>query len=124
MRELNIKWSKIYGYNEGNDYFVPENSGVYEILIKNKNSKYDRTYIGETDNLKRRFNEHLSSLEENENIKLGLEQYQCVFNFALINNENNRLDAEQGLYQKYTYSWNQEEPAGSGVGQYRIVESE
>lgn len=124
MRQIEINWEGIIAYEEDNDYRIPEDGGVYEILVIQDDSKYSRKYVGKTDDLKRRYLEHLSDDEDNEDMKNGLKNYECGFDFALIDNEDDRLDAEQGLYDKYEYKWNNQRPEGSGSDDYEIIESE
>lgn len=123
MRKIVINWNGVLSYKEENTYKIPEKAGVYEILEYNENTnKYIRRYVGSADNLHRRSIQHLSSEEENGNIRNGVRKYICGFDYALIENEYNYLDAEQGLYDKHVYSWNQKRPEGSGNYDYEIVE--
>lgn len=109
-----IYWSKIIPYRENNSDEVPEKAGVYEILVKRGDGKYDRKYIGQSNNLNDRFFSHMSDQEENENIKNGLKKHYCSFDYALLDSEEDRKDAEQKLYDKHGYDWNQVRPEGSG----------
>lgn len=112
---IDVYWSKIIKYLEENAEDVPEKTGVYEILVKLKDkNEYKRKYIGRAANLHRRYLEHLSDEEENENIHDGVRDYICGFDYALIGNEPDRKDAEKGLYEKHDYPWNEVPPEGSG----------
>ncbi len=122
MRRIKINWNGVISYKEENINRIPESPGVYEILTKNDNGKWDRRYVGSCDDFRRRFTEHLSDEEENENIRNGLKEYTCGFDYAVIENEDDYLDAEQGLYDKHEYGWNKNRPEGSGKGDYEISE--
>ncbi|MDI6777974.1 MAG: GIY-YIG nuclease family protein [Patescibacteria group bacterium] len=123
MRKIVINWNGVIVYKEGDSHKVPSKSGVYEILVRNKHTgKYMRKYIGSTDDLNRRFSEHLSLEEENDKIRNGVRKYVCGFDYALIGDEDDYLDAEQGLYDKHEYSWNKGRPEGSENDNYVIEE--
>lgn len=123
---IDVYWSGVEEYIEENGKNIPEDSGVYEILVKNKNTgKYMRHYIGQADDLRERYYEHLSDNEENEGISGGVSKWVCGFDFALIDDEDDRKDAEKGLYEKHDYKWNEIEPEGSGRSHdIEIVEHE
>lgn len=111
---VHVYWEGIRRYTEGNGRDVPEKRGVYEILVKRNDGKYNRKYIGQTDNLNDRYFSHMSDQEENEYIRSGLKKYLCGFDYALIESKVDREDAEQRLYDKYRYPWNKVKPEGSG----------
>jgi len=111
---INVYWDGVIEYDEDNGNDIPESAGIYEILVKKKDEeKYIRRYIGQTNNLTDRFYAHLSDEEENEDILDGVRKYVCGFDYALIDSEADRKDAEQKLYDKYQHQWNQERPEGS-----------
>jgi len=114
IHKIDIYWSKIFRYIEDNSDEIPEEAGVYEILAKRNDGKYNRKYIGQTENLYARYLEHLLDNEENSDIHDGLRKKTCGFDYALIESKEDRLDAEQKLYDEYKYSWNKQRPKGSG----------
>lgn len=111
---IHVYWSGVRRYAEENSKNVPEKAGVYEILVKRNDGKYNRKYIGQTENLHTRYLKHLSNDEENEDIYNGIRKKICGFDYALIKSEDDRADAEQKLYDKHGYPWNKERPKGSG----------
>lgn len=113
-----LKWSKIISYNSDSADEVSEDAGVYELLVKQQDDKYKRRYIGQADDLHKRFLEHLSPDEENSCIKKKLKEYACGFDYALLSTVADRKDAEQALYDKYESeaTCNQVRPEGSGRG--------
>jgi excinuclease UvrABC nuclease subunit len=113
-KTISINWSKISKYLETDANLIPMESGIYEILVLQTDGKYARRYVGIAEDLRKRFIEHLSKLEENENIKDGLHNYICGFDYALADSELVRKDAELGLFNKYQYGWNKVRPEGSG----------
>lgn len=114
--KVKLEWSKIIKYDRANYEIVPEIAGVYEILVKQNTGGYKRRYIGQADNLRKRFLEHLSEEEPNECIKKYLKNYICGFDYALVFDENDRKDAEQALFIKYQEEarCNVRSPEGSG----------
>lgn len=118
-RRIVLSWSSLISYVEGNSEKVPESAGVYELLVMQKDNKYLRRYIGRADDsLRQRFLDHLSDEEENECIKERLQKYTCGFDYALVSSADDRADAEQALYDKYSGQaiCNQIRPSGSGRG--------
>lgn len=110
---IHIYWSRVILYTEENAQVIPEKSGVYEILVKGADG-YMRRYVGQADNLNIRYLQHLSSEEENPKIREGVRNNTCGFDYALVDDEDDRKDAEKALYEKYDYIWNDKEPEGSG----------
>jgi len=113
-KTINISWSSVRNYLETDADMVPVKSGIYEILVLQNDGKYTRKYVGIAEDLRKRFIEHLSKFEENENIKNGLHDYICGFDYSLTDSELIRKDAELGLFEKYQYVWNKARPEGSG----------
>lgn len=113
-----VKWSPIIRWQVANDGKVPELAGVYELLVKQKDGKYLRRYIGQGDNLRERFQRHLSPSEPNDCIRDRLANYVCGFDYAVIAHRDERLDAERALYDKYRSQLhcNELRPPGSGKG--------
>ena len=122
--KIKIRWSEIIKYIRRNSESIPEEPGVYEILVKQSTGRYKRRYVGQTDDLKRRFLEHLSEDEPNEYIKKYLEKYNCGFDYALLHGENDRKDVERTLYYRYREEirCNNITPEGSGRDYYIILE--
>lgn len=113
--KLTASWEGVCEYEENNSYIIPQEGGVYEILVKNKNSgRFMRGYVGQAENLHKRYLEHLSDEEENSKIRESVREYVCGFDYALIGGEDDRKDAEKALYEKYDYAWNEKKPGGSG----------
>lgn len=110
---IHIHWKGVGKYTEENSEDIPEKAGVYEILVKRNDGKYNRKYVGRSKNLHERFLEHLSGDEENDDISDGVRKYNCGFDYALLTSEDDRKDAEKLLYKKHKYPWNKEEPEGS-----------
>ena len=122
---IDIYWSKIVNYTEDNSDEIPEKAGVYEILAKRNDGKYNRKYVGQTENLYSRYLEHLSDNEENSDIHDGLRKKTCGFDYALLESEADRKDTEQELYDEHDYDWNQVRPEGSGRNlEVEVVEHE
>jgi excinuclease UvrABC nuclease subunit len=100
----------------GNETKVPELPGVYELLVKQEDGKYLRRYIGQGDSLRERFQRHLSPLEPNACIRERLAKYVCAFDYAVVSDRDDRLDAEKALYERYRSQahCNHVPPSGSG----------
>jgi len=63
------EWSSMYPYTDNNvNLYVPISWGVYRLIHK-IGGEYYVFYVGQSDDLQRRLNEHLSYSEPNECIK-------------------------------------------------------
>jgi hypothetical protein len=117
--KIKVAWSKPVGFLVETETQIPEKSGVYEILepmqTGDKRELY-RRYVGRADNLRKRFNEHLNASEQNQCIKKLAASKTAKFDYAIIEREHDRMDAERALYDKYKtgLSCNDMRPSGSG----------
>lgn len=123
QRVIQIKWSAFIPYTSKNTANIPSKGGVYEYYSSVKGKK-KKKYVGQTDDLSTRFKQHLGKDEKNKCLKKLLkdDDYIWYYRYALISNDDDRKDAELGLYNKYSYECNEIEPSGSGKGNFRIVE--
>jgi hypothetical protein len=92
---------------------------VYEIVVKQKGDGGKRRYVGESDDLRRRFSEHLRDDERNECVRDYVKNYNTFFRYAQeFPNEEDRKDIEKALYDRYKHRCNSEPyghaPSGSG----------
>jgi excinuclease UvrABC nuclease subunit len=110
---IKIKWIWVNPYKTFNQDDVPRSGGVYEILIKNSDEEYIRKYIGSTEDLNKRYREHLSPNEPNSKIRYGVRNNECAFTYFEIKNETARLNVESWLYNLHSYPWNDIEPPGN-----------
>jgi len=91
------EWSGRYPYTDNNiNLFTPTRGGVYRLIYKNEEGYYV-FYVGQSDDLQRRFGEHLSYSEPNECIKRYLQNSNCFFMFIEIASqfERDRLEVEE-----------------------------
>jgi excinuclease UvrABC nuclease subunit len=119
INKIRVNWSKPLPFVLDNAASVPEKGGVYEILepIKEGEKSYlHRRYVGQTDNLRKRFQDHLNEAEPNKCIKKLAANKITKFDYALLEKQDDRMDTERALYDKYKsqLSCNDTSPAGSG----------
>lgn len=112
-KRMTVKWSNALSYEKRLAYRIPSSAGVYEILLF-KAGQYERAYVGEAGNLQRRFRDHLSPNEPNACVRRAVKKQNARFRCARIRNEDDRKDAEMGLYDKHNHRCNDRRPAGSG----------
>jgi len=99
-------WSGRYRYNNTNvNRYAPSNGGVYR-LIHNENEKFYPFYIGQSNDLKRRLLEHLSSSEPDVCIKRHLRDYTCYFRFIEIASQSERDRVERQQIEEYNPACN------------------
>ena len=95
------EWSSRYSYTDSNvNLYVPTNEGVYRLIYK-KDEKYYIFYVGQSDDLQRRLNEHLSYLEPNECIKRHLQNFNCFFGLIEITLQSERDRVEEEEIEKH-----------------------
>lgn len=110
---IKISWKWVKPYVADRQDTVPRVGGVYEILVK-KSDEYYRKYVGSADDLNRRYGEHLSTNEQNSDIRNGVRNNECAFDYFEIEGKSTRENVENWLYHKHDYSWNNVEPTGNG----------
>lgn len=103
MKKLQLYWSEYHEYNSENvSKYVPTNAGVYKISFLQTDKTLAVRYVGQTNDLDRRLNEHLDlDNEQNVCLRSRLEKYSASFSFAEINIQNDRDGAELALYNHY-----------------------
>jgi len=100
------EWSGRYPYTDNNvNLYVPTRGGVYRLIYKT-GEKYCVFYVGQSDDLQRRFGEHLSYSEPNECIKRYLHNFNCFFRFIEIASQFERDTLEVEEIKKYDPSCN------------------
>ena len=95
------EWSSRYPYTDNNvSIYLPASEGVYRLIYK-KGEKYYVFYVGQSDDLQRRLNEHLSYTEPNECIKRYLQNFNCLFKFIEISLQFERDRIEEEEIEQY-----------------------
>jgi excinuclease UvrABC nuclease subunit len=111
-----LRWSRRIRWVGENATAVPQKAGVYTLITKHADGKYYRDYVGQSENLVHRFLEHLSPSEPNGCVRRKLHDEVAYFRYALVASKDERLDAEQALYDSYGPTCNEQRPPGSGRG--------
>lgn len=121
--DFTVTWSKRIEYLEKNSNDVPKSEGVYEIQghISSQN-EYTRKYVGRSDDLRRRYLEHLSDDEQNQALKKFLKEKLAFFRYTKTENESVSKDVEKGLYDKYKHNFNDPNNPSSGSGKCKIIQ--
>lgn len=92
----NISWSNVISVGGSSDIMVPSVSGLYMFLGEMKgNDMYDVVYIGETDDLNRRYKEYLNGA----NSCVSKNAKNLVY--AIETNVFSRREKEKELIQYY-----------------------
>jgi len=100
------EWTKRYEYTESNvETYTPSRGGVYR-LIYHSGDKYYVFYVGQSEDLKRRLLEHLSSSEENTCIKRYLRDFTCYFRYLEIDDKTERNKVEEQQISEYNPTCN------------------
>lgn len=111
-----LQWSGRIRWTAENASFIPQKAGVYALITKHADGTHYRDYVGQSSDLHQRFLDHLSPSEPNACVRRKLRNEVAYFRYALVASRDDRLDAEQALYDSYSPSCNEERPAGSGRG--------
>ena len=104
---------------------VPEKAGVYIISTRQEvDGQYEVKYIGQTDNLRSRVNEHWSKKETNSELKAHLaEDYVMKLNYTEIASKADREGILLYMYQVYDPPFNHKPPPGQNVIKCALPES-
>lgn len=111
-----MNWSSRVECIETESKSIPKEIGVYEIQGRIDSEKYTRRYVGMTDDLNRRFLEHLSDKEPNLELKKFLKNKKSFFRYSITKTVNIAKDIEKGLYEIHNHTYNDlnHPPSGSG----------
>ena len=104
---------------------VPEKPGIYIISTRQEvDGQYEVKYIGQTDNLRSRANEHWSKKETNTELKAHLaEEYAMKFNYAEVALKPDREGMLLYMHQVYDPPFNPKAPLGEKVVKCTLPES-
>ena len=92
---------------------VPEKGGVYVISTRQADHEYEAKYVGQTNNLRARAEEHWSKKEKNTKLREHIaEKYIMKFNYAEVEAGPERDGIELYLFNTFEPPFNQNTPAG------------
>lgn len=118
-----VRWSDKINYGEINSKFIPKSIGVYEIQGHiSADNKYTRRYVGMSDDLNRRFSEHLLNSEPNTNLREFISTKKVFFRYVTTETEDIAKDIEKGLYDKYKHTYNDPEHPPNGSGKCSTIQ--
>jgi hypothetical protein len=102
-----LRWSPQYAYSKANVNLLKAagpGSWVYEVW-ELRSELWVAVYVGETDRLGQRLEEHMSEQEENPNFRKA-DFRRLAVSFAQVLTEASRKDVERALWKLYLYDWN------------------
>lgn len=108
MRNKQFTWSCLQSFVEGNiQNNVPSRAGIYLLLSKQDNGKWNYFYIGKSDNLKTCLMNHLVSDKETvRGLKEKIRDGICAYEYIVIGRKNERNGIEKFLYNYYNLECN------------------
>ncbi|OGK16583.1 hypothetical protein A2774_03145 [Candidatus Roizmanbacteria bacterium RIFCSPHIGHO2_01_FULL_39_12c] len=114
MENWTLTWTRLTSLNEETINAIESGlPGVYRLSYKSlQDGSYYVFYVGRAEDLKQRLLAHLSPTEENVCIKNYLEQFDCYFRYAIVENEKVRGAAEKQMFKQYQPVCNISEPDG------------
>jgi len=102
MRKLQLEWQGYYPMDEKTIRGkVDDRAGVFKISRKQKDGSLKPFYIAQTEGLKMRLLELITSTE-GSCIKERLDKGDCHFRFACLYTKDDLDCAEKALYKRYT----------------------
>ena len=107
MKVLKWKYAEPPRFNS-----VPEKAGIYIISTRQElDHAYEVKYIGETENLRTRVNEHWSKSEPNKELREHItEHYLMKFNYAEVESKSEREGMVLYMYNIYDPPFNKSAP--------------
>jgi hypothetical protein len=91
------EWTGRFSYDADNvNSQAPLRGGVYR-LVYYSNEKFYVFFVGQSNNLRNKLNEHLNSSEQNACIKECLSKYPCFFRYVEVDDslERDRIEGQQ-----------------------------
>ncbi len=114
---MKLHWSAFhrdYTEREVREY-VPTGGGVYLLWVRMKSRKWRCFFAGSAANLEERLLQHLSPEEENACIAEQVGEFVCGFEFARIEDPEQRRGVLKFLYDRYRPDCCPEDPGGAPV---------
>lgn len=113
MENWKLIWTKLSVVSEIAAKAIDDNlAGVYRLSYLADDGSYYIFYVGQSEDIKKRLLEHLSSNEKNVCIKNYLTTKKCFFRYAKVTKVYIRDAAEKQMYKQYEPSCNEKEPDG------------
>ena len=113
MENWKLIWTKLTPASDIAVKAIGDNlAGVYRLSYLADDDSYYIFYVGQSEDIKKRLLEHLSSNEKNVCIKNYLTTKKCFFRYAKITKAYIRDAAEKQMYKQYEPSCNEKEPDG------------
>jgi len=110
-----LHWSSLQPLERNNVLTVPETGAVYRLSYRSSDGNYYVFYVGQASNLRERLLSHFPELETNFCIGNKLQNFQCSFRYALVNNAQVRSGAEKALFQHFLPECNTQLPPGPDI---------
>ena len=113
---MQLIWSDVFALTYESIQKLSNIVGVYRLYYelpydKNKISVF---YVGQGD-LKTRLFNHIGSIEDNICIKSYIQKYPCYFRYAEVAGEQDRINIERTLYEKFKPRCNLKIPEGNVI---------
>lgn len=113
MENWTLTWTKLTELSDSTVKTLTNNvAGVYRLSYLADDGSYYIFYVGQSEDIRKRLLEHLSSNEQNVCIKNYLASKKCFFRYAKITKSYIRDAAERQMYKQYEPSCNEKEPEG------------
>lgn len=113
MENWELTWTKLVLFNKESIESLPNDlPGVYRLSYEADDGDRYVFYVGQSENIRDRLLEHLSSDEENVCIKNYLSTKKCFFRYAEISEASIRNATERQTYKHYEPACNDKEPEG------------
>mgnify|MGYP001597393465 CR=1 FL=1 len=115
-RSIQLDWQGYHKYTAENvQNYAPTGAGVYKIAFKQTDGKLKVRYVGQTNDIDRRLNEHLDiDNEQHECLVERLGKYNAEFSFAEVSTQSDRDGAEKALYEHYQPTCNDRDAIPNG----------
>lgn len=113
MESWELTWTKLAALNPAEVNKIADSiKGVYRLSYKSDDGKFYVFYVGQSEDLKKKFLEHLAENEQNEGIKHNVSLGKCFFRYAQVSQDYIRSAAEKQMFKHYQPHWNKKEPEG------------
>ena len=119
---ITVHWSKPSPYGGADASPIPKRGGVYEILVDDSRV-LERVFLGETDELRRAFINHIAGRTRSVNLHARMSQGEPYFRYWLCDTPSERCEVAAALADMHLYECGTDIHTGD-IACVRVVEEE
>jgi hypothetical protein len=113
---MELKWSKLVPLNQSSIEQIETKPGIFRLAYKAADGAHYVFYVGSTSkSIKEELSNVISGTLNNPCVKIHLENLECFFRYAFIENTEDLNDILKTIYEHFKPKCNLEIPGGKIV---------